>query len=242
MTVSTESWVIQQRQIFRFRRHFMRDILFDKLVRTVFWDVKIEGLENIPPEGPAILMINHVTAADPVAVLGATRPRFVVPMSKIENFWNPFSSILVRSWGAYPVRRGTVDREALRIAEKLLEAGELTLIAPEGTRHPALGRPRHGLTYIAVRTNAIVVPTAIYNLETWLKDLVIPWRRTEVHVHYGRPFRLKKGGRKRIPRAELHRMTDEMMYQLAALLPERNRGEYADLSRATTDYLEFVNL
>lgn len=237
---SARRWATEQRIVFKGRRHFLRDVLFDKVVCTLFWDVTIEGLENIPPSGPAVLMINHTTAADPVAVMGATRPRFPVPMSKIENFWNPLYSILARTWGAYPVRRGEVDREALRITLELLKAGELVLIAPEGHRNPGLSRPRHGLTYIALKADPPIVPTAIFNIETWLKDLFIPWRRTPVHVRYGRPFRLRVAGRQRVSKEEMSRITDEMMYQLAALLPERNRGDYRDLSRMTTDYLEFL--
>ncbi len=243
MNQPAESWVVRQREIFQGRRHFMRDILFDKVACKVLWKLTVTGLEHIPASGPAILMMNHVTAVDPFAALGSARPRYVVPMSKIENFWNPFVGILVRSWGAYPVRRGEVDREALRTALLLLEAGEITLIAPEGTRSPALIRPKDGLAYLATRAKPapVIVPTAVYNLETWLRDLVTPWRRTHACVSYGRGFRLRtEGGGRRISRETLSAMTDEMMYQLAALLPERNRGVYSDLDKATTNYLEFV--
>ncbi len=240
--VPADSWVERQREVFKSRRHFIRDVLFDRIVRTLLWDVTVEGLDNIPASGPAILMINHTTAADPVAVMGMTRPRFPVPMSKIENFWHPLIGVFARSWGAFPVRRGEVDRNALRVTLELLKAGELTLIAPEGTRTHALIRPRDGLAYIATRADPppVIVPVAIYDIETWLKDLFIPWRRTPVHITYGRGFRLRTGGRKRFPREELRRMMDEMMYQLAVLLPESMRGVYADLSQMTTDYLEFL--
>ena len=242
MTVPADSWVIRQRDIFRSRRQALR-FLYDKVACTLLWKPVVEGLDNLPASGPAILMINHVTAVDPIAVLATVRPRFVVPMSKIENFWNPLVGILVRSWGAYPVRRGEVDREALKTTLQLLEAGEITLIAPEGHRSPALIKPKDGLAYLATRTDSapVIVPTAIYNLETWLRDLATPWRRTEVHLTFGQGFRLKvEPGAKRLPREVLAAMTDEMMYRLAMLLPEHNRGVYGDLSRATTHYLDFV--
>ncbi|GAB4572233.1 MAG: hypothetical protein Kow0077_11060 [Anaerolineae bacterium] len=238
-SMTTESWAIRQREIFASRRRFFRDVLF-RVLAWMFLDLTVTGVENIPASGPVILMINHMTALDPIVVLGTAKPRFVVPMSKIENFQHPLTGLLVRSWGAYPVRRGQVDREALNIAIQLMEAGEMTLIAPEGTRNRALQRPKDGLAFIATRTNAMIVPTAIFNAETWKRDLFIPWRRTPVHVSYGPAFRLRKPESGRVPREVLHQMTDEMMYQLALLLPEHNRGEYSDLSRMTTEYLDFV--
>ena len=242
MTVPADSWVIRQRDIFQSRREAMR-FLYDTIVCHLLWKPVVEGLEHIPASGPAILMINHVTAVDPMAVLATVRPRFVVPMSKIENFWNPFVGILVRSWGAYPVRRGEVDREALKTTLQLLEAGEITLMAPEGHRSPALIKPKDGLAYLATRATPapVIVPTAVYNLESWLRDLARPWRRTEAHLTFGPGFRLKGDpAARRISREVLAAMTDEMMYRLAALLPEHNRGVYSDLSQATTHYLDFV--
>lgn len=237
---TTDSWAIQQREQFASRRHFVRDIAF-RWLAPVFWKVTVAGLEHIPASGPVILMINHLTAIDPIVVVGTAKPRFVVPMSKIENFQNPFTGVLVRTWGAYPVDRDRVDREAINIAMQLMDAGEMTLIAPEGTRNYALHRPKDGLAFIATRTNATVVPTAIFNAEGWKQDLVIPWRRTPVHVSYGPAFRLRTPKEGRVRRETLRSMTDEMMYQLALLLPERNRGEYTDISQLTTDYLDFID-
>lgn len=243
MSVPADSWVVQQRRVFELRRRFIRDVLLRGLAFRLLVQVTVEGLEHVPASGPAILMINHITAIDPIVALGAIPHRFIVPMSKVENWWHPLIGVLVRSWGAYAVRRGKVDRTALQTTVDLLKVGELVLIAPEGTRQPALIRPKHGLTYVALRAPAaLIVPTAVYNTEGWLRDLFIPWQRTAVHVAFGRPFRLRTGGRVRVPRDEMRRMTDEMMYQLAALLPARNRGQYADLAQMTTDYLEFASL
>jgi len=66
------------------------------------------------------------------------RPRFAVPMSKIENFKLPIIGPLLRMWGAYPVRRGQTDVTAIERSLDLLRKGNLIMIAPEGTRQPAL--------------------------------------------------------------------------------------------------------
>lgn len=237
--VPTDSWAVQQREQFASRRRFVRDVAF-RWLAPIFWKVTVTGLENIPASGPVILMINHLTALDPMMIACTAKPRFVVPMSKIENFQNPFASVLVRTWGAFPVDRDRVDREAINIAIQLMHAGEMTLIAPEGTRNHALNRPKDGLAFVATRTNATVVPAAIFNAEGWKQDLAMPWRRTPVHVSYGPAFRLKTENGARVRRAVMSQMTDEMMHQLALLLPERNRGEYADLSQATTHHLDFI--
>ena len=237
--VTTDSWAVWQREQFTARRRISRDVVFRNLA-PVFWKITVTGLDNIPAEGPVILMINHLAALDPLVVLGTVRPRFVVPMSKIENFKNPFTNLLVQAWGAYPVDREKMDRAALNTALELMAAGEVTLIAPEGTRNRALQRPKDGLAFIATRSDAVIVPTAIYDTDHWKEDLVRPWRRTPIKISYGPAFRLHNPTGERVPRDTLHRMTDEMMYQLALLLPERNRGEYARLDQHTTEFLEFV--
>lgn len=236
------AWVDWQRKTFRARRWFFRHVLFDKVVRSLLVDLTYEGLENLPADGPAVLMMNHVTGVDPVVVLGLARPRYVVPMSKVENWRDPLAGLLARSWGAYPVRRGEVDRAALRVTLELLKAGEMILMAPEGTRSPALQQAKDGLAYLLAKADpaTVVVPSAVWGLETWASDLIKPWRRTPVQVRYGRSFRLRLDGRRRVPREELRRMTDEMMYQLAAILPERYRGDYSDLDQMTTETLAFV--
>ncbi len=240
MTISAaDNWAVRQRDEYASHRRFMRDVVFRGLIPLV-WKLNVSGLEHIPASGPVILMINHMAAIDPIVVVATVRPRFVVPMSKIENFEMPVVGSLIRFWGAYSVHRERVDREALNTAIALMDAGEMTLIAPEGTRNHGLQRPRDGLAFIATRTDAQIVPTAIFGTEGWPRDLLIPWRRTPVQVRYGPAFRLRRSEQGRTPRDALRTMTDEMLYQLALLLPERYRGDYADLSQLTTDTLDFV--
>ncbi len=241
LELSVEEWVKWQGPTFERRRRFFRDFLFRQIFARLLWKVMVEGLENIPASGPGVIMPNHTTMGDAIVVLGTVRPRFVIPMTKEENFQNPALSWIVKSWGAFPVKRGEVDRQALLTTIKLLQTDELVLITPEGTRTPALQEAKDGLTYIALKADVPIIPTAVWGLENFWTEALIPWKRSDAHIRYGRPFRLKTDGRKRVPREEMARMTHEMMYQLARLLPEHKRGYYADLSQMTTDTLEFLS-
>lgn len=238
--MTAEDWAARHRQRHALRRRFMRDFLLRPLGFTLLVKPHVQGLENIPTSGGTILMMNHTIAVDGAIVAGVIHNRFVIPLVKIETMrhWG-IEGVLARHWGAVGIQRGEIDREALKAVLDLLRLGELLLIAPEGTRHSQLQQPKDGLAYLALKSGAVIVPTAVYNGETWRKDMFKP-RRTQVQVRFGRAFRLRGAGEKRIPRENLRAITDEMMYQLAALLPENYRGEYSDLSRMTTTHLEFL--
>lgn len=225
--------------------------LLNFMLRIVFklvLNLEVVGLENVPPEGPLILMINHIDLIDP-AMAGGVMPREVVAMSKIESFRDPILGIIVRLYGAFPVRRGEVDLGATRRALEVLHNGEVLLMAPEGTRSKD-GRlqPGHdGMTFIALRANAPVLPMAITGTKEFGSNLK-RLRRTDVQIAIGQPFRFRsdgtaKGGTtsrgKKARRDVLHQMTEEAMYQLAALLPPAYRGVYSDLDSATEGLLVF---
>ncbi len=219
-----------------FTRRLLNFIL--RILFKVLLSLEVVGLENVPPEGPLILMINHTGLLDPV-VAGGVMPREIVAMSKIENFRDPILGILVRLYGAFPVRRGEVDLQATRRALEVLHNGEVLLMAPEGTRSKECRlQPGHdGMTFIACRANAPILPTGITGVKDFgpnLKKL----RRTDVKVVIGRPFRFRLSEGK-VKRDVLHQMTEEAMYQLAALLPPEYRGVYSDLGSATERLLVF---
>jgi 1-acyl-sn-glycerol-3-phosphate acyltransferase len=202
--------------------------------------IDVEGLENIPSSGPTLLVMNHIAAIDPVVVTGAAVPRYVVPMSKVENYRHPLFGLIARVWGVYPVRRGEIDRQALASTIELLHQERPVLIAPEGTRQPALAEAKDGMTYVALKANAVLVPVGIDGTHNFLHALK-HLHRAHVTVKFGRPFRFRTDHRPRIPRDDMRQMTQEAMYQLAALLPDYRRGVYSDLSQMTTDYLDFVD-
>lgn len=233
------SAIVQQQSRHAIPRRIIRDGLLRPIGLSLLVNPIISGREHVPTSGPTLLVMNHIGFVDPVVVLGVVKHRWVIPMSKIENFQTPVIGQLARLWGAYPVNREQVDRKALQDTLDLLNAGHCVLIAPEGTRQPQMIEAKAGFTYVATKTNAAIVPIGLEHTDLVggnLKKL----KRTRIEVRFGPAFRFKTGKHTRIPRDEMDRMTQEAMYQLAKLVSEHRRGFYSDLSQATTDTLEFL--
>ena len=115
-----------QRRILRFLIKVIGFGLLAKLDR-------VEGIENVPARGPAILMINHIAFIDPIVVMHVL-PRNITPLAKVEVYSYPGIGILPRIWGVIPVKRDELDRGAIQQMYAVLNAGEIVLVAPEGTR------------------------------------------------------------------------------------------------------------
>ena len=199
---------------------------------------RFEGLENLPGQGAAILMYNHIAFADPVIILGGL-PRNVVPLAKVEVYKVPIWGIFPRLWGVIPVHREEVDRQAIRASLNVLEAGEILLMAPEGTRNPQLQQGKSGIAYLAVKSGAPVIPVGVIGSEGFPTLDRQRWSEPGAVVRIGEPFRFRIS-REDLEVENLARMTSEAMYRLAELLPEDKRGVYSDLSRASTAYLEMA--
>ena len=215
-------------------RHILNLVL--RFLFKILLKIEIVGLENVPRQGTLIFMINHVSFLDPVLILGLM-PRQATAFAKIETLSYPALGLLIRLYGVVPVRRGEVDRQALRQAIEILARGEALLVAPEGTRshHGRLQQAHDGVAYIALRTGATIIPVAILGQERFpasLKRL----RRAKIQIRIGKPFRFVPG---KVSRDELRAMTKEAMYQLASLLPPERRGVYSDLESATEKHLVF---
>jgi 1-acyl-sn-glycerol-3-phosphate acyltransferase len=216
-------------------RFLLRRIGFTVLVKLD----RVDGLENIPAEGPAILMMNHIGFVDPIIMVHAV-PRDIVPLAKVEAYDYPVVGIFPRLWGVIPVQRDGVDRHAVQLALDVLRAGEILLVAPEGTRGPALQSPREGAVYLASRSGVPIIPVAIESSEGFPTFPFLPrWHKPGARVTVGHPFRVRSAFN-RARGDQLKQMADEAMYKIAAMLSPERRGTYADLSRATQEMLEMV--
>jgi 1-acyl-sn-glycerol-3-phosphate acyltransferase len=122
----------------------------------------VEGRENIPLEGPVLIAPIHRSNVDFAFTLFIS-PRKVFFMAKDSIFRVPILGPLVTHLGAFPVRRGSADRESMSLAEEVLRRGYALVLFPEGTRKEGLSvQTLHdGAMFVAARTGATVVPVGI---------------------------------------------------------------------------------
>jgi cytidylate kinase len=215
--------------------------LVSRIGARLFARVRVDGLDRIPRTGPVILAANHISNGDPV-ILGAwlttaLRRRRIHWLGKRELFDWPIFGWLARNGGVHPVDRSTADVEAFRLASRILEAGWVLLIFPEGTRSPTgeLQEAKDGLATLALRTGAFIVPIGVNNTDAvWPKGrtLPLPLPRHTIHVRIGEPFSVSElvpaGTERRAAKALATRL---IMGRIAELLQPRHRGVYATAIR-----------
>ena len=197
--------------------------------------VRVEGdFDAIPREGPVILAANHISNADPVLVGAWLTPRLgrrIHWLGKKEMFDWPVVGWVARNGGIVPVDRDGADVEAFRMASRVLEAGEVLMVFPEGTRSPTaeLQPPKDGLAMLALRTGATIVPIGISNTDRlWPKGRPIPRPGGHVSMRVGAPFKIADLLPPELDRKAAKRLaTTLIMRRIAALLDPRHRGPYA---------------
>jgi 1-acyl-sn-glycerol-3-phosphate acyltransferase len=188
--------------------------------------LELVGLENLPDRPPYLLVTNHLSALDTPLLL-TVLPHTIRPFVASKHRSNPFYAPVLEAGGVVWVRRGEIDRQALREALAVLERGEALGVAPEGTRareSHALQEGKAGAAYLATRADVPVLPVGISGTENIAHNLC-RLRRTRVRMAFGEPFRLPESGHVRTP--QLQEYTDIIMYRIAELLPEAYRGVYA---------------
>lgn len=233
----------------------LRPILFwlAKIFARMALRLRIEGLDNIP-ENEALLVIgNHFSLFEP-PLMGLFLPRYPRFLAATESQSQPYLRHLVRIYRQIPIWRGQVDRTAMRTALDALAGGEWVGVFPEGGVDPVLQeliargeqihrvaghssrleprliRARPGAAFLAVQSGVRVLPVAFVGTEQILGNLK-RWRRTTVTMRVGPPFGpliLDRKLRGQAKREQLDGLGDEMMRQIAALLPVENRGVYGE--------------
>lgn len=187
---------------------------------------RVRGQDNVPKQGPLLVIANHLNLADP-PVLGISLGRRAVFMAKDELFRSRIVAYLMRNFGVFPVAKGRLDREALGKAMQVLSDGQALVIFPEGMRSKSrrLKVAFHGAALLALRSGAPVVPVGISGTEK-ITGLACLWRRPEITVNIGPPFTLPPVNGK-LTKSGLLGLTDVMMVCIAELLPPEYRGHYA---------------
>ena len=158
-------------------------------VLFVLYRLRVRGRENLPAEGGYVLACNHVSSFDPWPLgLPLWPRRFLRFMAKSELYWWPMGPIL-SSAGAFPVRRGQADMEAIATAVRLAREGNVIAMFPEGTRRRKglvkrfEARPRTGAARIALEAGVPLVPAAVAGTDRLL-------RLAPLRIAYGPPVAL----------------------------------------------------
>jgi 1-acyl-sn-glycerol-3-phosphate acyltransferase len=202
--------------------------------------ISVEGaIDEIPHDGPVILAANHASNLDAIVIGSWLMPKLgrrIHWLGKKELFAWPIVGWAAANGGVHPVDRGAADVEAFRLAQRILDEGNILFVFPEGTRSPdgALQEARDGIAVLALRTGAPIVPLAISGSNrVWPRGQKLPRPGGHVHIRVGPPFRpaelLPEGTDRRTAKGLV---TTMIMERIAGLLPPVQRGAYGGDSLA----------
>ena len=200
--------------------------LLQHLTRT-----EIIGLENVPESGGLLIATNHMSRMDiPVLFINPRRPDMTALVTTKYLKYPLLRWFIITAEGIW-LDRDTADFSAFRKAVEALQAGKAIGIAPEGTRSTTAtlieGKP--GTALLALRTGTPIIPVAIVGTEDSVSKM-LHFKRPHITVTYGKvitPPRLDRSNREH----QLQDLTDEVMCQIASMMPEKYRGFYADHPR-----------
>lgn len=200
----------------------------------------VEGLENIPRKGGAIIAANHLAVIDD-ALLPMTCPRMIHFMGKAEYFEGKGIKGRFKKWwftsvGVFPVDRsgGSKSLGALNHAKEILEDGHLFGIHVEGTRSPdgKLYRGHTGAARLAFETGCPIVPTAIIGSRDLQKPGQVIPSKGKSTVIYGTPIPVERKDPQDVTHEELRELTDRVVRAIGAMSGQEYVDEYAQTVKA----------
>jgi 1-acyl-sn-glycerol-3-phosphate acyltransferase len=214
-------------------------IIFRAISSSVF-RIYDEALANVPKRGPLIIVTNHINILEVPLIYTRLQPRPVHGLVLADRWKNPVVAWGLDVCGAIPLKRGAGNLESIHRSLDVLSEGEILIIMPEGTRSGdgRLQDAHSGVSLLALKSNAPLLPIVFHGGEQY-KQNIKKLKRTDFYIKVGKPFYLNAAGE--IVNGTIRKqMADEIMYQLAAILPPPYRGSYSDLSQATNKYLVYT--
>lgn len=188
--------------------------------------VECVGLDNLPADGPCIVAVNHVSGFD-VIYMGLYLPRHPHFMAKIELYRYPLLSLAIRLGGSFPVNRGEGDAWALKQAGRILAAGQILCMFPEGTRSgrkAQLKRGKVGTVKLALEYKVPIVPVAILGTQNFRLSLR---HKNQISIKFDKPLDVAAmAGEPPYKHETLRELTTVLMRRIAAMLPPAQRGQY----------------
>jgi 1-acyl-sn-glycerol-3-phosphate acyltransferase len=193
----------------------------------IFRTLHVAGLEKVPRRGPVLVVGNHIATLDPPLTGALIKRLDVYYMAKSEYFELRRQRWIFRAYNAFPVVRHHADRQALKQALQVLVDGHVLMMYPEGTRSRdlQLHRPYAGAGFLARKSQAPIVPVAVWGSEDVLPTGASWPRHADVHIEFGDPFLLPERNADGTPMTH-QQSADYMMARVAAMLPEKYRGVF----------------
>ncbi len=210
LEVVIDTRITLQYRLLRIAVHFLNVVLF----RT---SVSPKGL--VPAEGPVIIAPVHRSLVD-FFVASEVSDRKLHYMAKDSLWKNSTLAKILPSLGAFPVHRESADREALRRAQRVLEAGEVLILFPEGERRfgPVIEDLHEGVAFLAARTGATIIPVGIGGSASVMPKGSKILRPRHIHLEVGEPIAPPAGsGTGRVPRSRIHQLTEQLTVALQDL-------------------------
>ena len=181
-----------------------------KALTKLVYRVKVNGKENIPEEGAALICPNHVHAMDGPSIIAHSSKRQINALVKAGMFDKPGGRWLAKTYGLYPIKQNSADLQAIKTALKVLKNKELLLIFPEGTRNGLKKglKPKNGPIMIAIKAGVPIIPVGV-------KGTFKPFRKVIINI--GKPIYYDNYKDKTTDKELMNSLTEKLMEEIIKL-------------------------